>query len=78
MKDIDALLKKSQEKSVEVDIEIFKSALSQVDSQMKNLPPTAQVYQLESSSLTYEKFLLNKSKTSRRFWWWLLNFYISR
>ncbi|KAL0310678.1 UNVERIFIED_CONTAM: External alternative NAD(P)H-ubiquinone oxidoreductase B2, mitochondrial [Sesamum angustifolium] len=29
--------------SVEVNLEEFKSALSQVDSQMKNLPPTAQV-----------------------------------
>jgi len=29
--------------SVEVDIEEFKSALSKVDSQMKNLPATAQV-----------------------------------
>lgn len=29
--------------SVEVNLEEFKSALSQVDSQMKNLPATAQV-----------------------------------
>lgn len=29
--------------SIELDIEEFKSALSQVDSQMKNLPATAQV-----------------------------------
>lgn len=31
------------EESVEIDIEEFKSALSKVDSQMKNLPATAQV-----------------------------------
>lgn len=29
--------------SIELDIEEFKSALSKVDSQMKNLPATAQV-----------------------------------
>lgn len=29
--------------SVELNVEEFKSALSQVDSQMKNLPATAQV-----------------------------------
>ncbi|MED6145616.1 External alternative NAD(P)H-ubiquinone oxidoreductase B3, mitochondrial [Stylosanthes scabra] len=43
MKDIATLLKFSQESSVTVDIESFKSALSNVDTQMKNLPPTAQV-----------------------------------
>lgn len=43
MKNIVELLKNSQKKSVEVDIETFKSALSEVDSQMKNLPATAQV-----------------------------------
>lgn len=41
------LLKQSKgddvKESVEVNIEEFKSALSQVDSQMKNLPATAQV-----------------------------------
>ena len=30
--------------SIELNIEEFKSALSQVDSQMKNLPATAQVH----------------------------------
>lgn len=33
----------SAKKSVEVNLEEFKEALSQVDSQMKNLPATAQV-----------------------------------
>lgn len=33
----------SAKKSVEVNLEEFKAALSQVDSQMKNLPATAQV-----------------------------------
>lgn len=41
------LLKESKgdgvKESVEVNIEEFKSALSQVDSEMKNLPATAQV-----------------------------------
>ncbi|PRQ53020.1 putative NADH:ubiquinone reductase (non-electrogenic) [Rosa chinensis] len=45
MSSIHDLLKNSSEKysSTEVDIETFKSALSQADSQMKNLPATAQV-----------------------------------
>lgn len=44
MKNIAELLKASQkDSSVQVDIETFKSALSEVDSQMKNLPATAQV-----------------------------------
>lgn len=34
----------------EVDIEQFKSALSHVDSQTKNLPATAQVFLLSSYS----------------------------
>lgn len=42
------LLKESKgdvaKESIELNIEEFKSALSQVDSQMKNLPATAQVY----------------------------------
>lgn len=33
----------SANESVEVNLEEFKAALSQVDSQMKNLPATAQV-----------------------------------
>lgn len=33
----------SAKESVEVNLEEFKAALSQVDSQMKNLPATAQV-----------------------------------
>lgn len=47
MHDIVDLLKDSKgdvaKESIELDIEGFKSALSQVDSQMKNLPATAQV-----------------------------------
>ncbi|KAK7342204.1 hypothetical protein VNO80_25148 [Phaseolus coccineus] len=43
MKDMASLLKKSQESAITVDIEYFKEALSKVDSQMKNLPATAQV-----------------------------------
>ncbi|KAK7263613.1 hypothetical protein RJT34_31206 [Clitoria ternatea] len=43
MKDIHTLLRKSRERSITVDIEYFKEALSNVDSQMKNLPATAQV-----------------------------------
>eukprot|EP00256_Glycine_max_P035727 XP_006582334.1 external alternative NAD(P)H-ubiquinone oxidoreductase B3, mitochondrial [Glycine max] len=43
MKDMASLLKKSQESNIIVDIEYFKEALSKVDSQMKNLPATAQV-----------------------------------
>lgn len=34
----------SVKESVEVNLEEFKSALSEVDSKMKNLPATAQVY----------------------------------
>ncbi|XP_040863127.1 external alternative NAD(P)H-ubiquinone oxidoreductase B2, mitochondrial [Glycine max] len=43
MRDMASLLKKSQESNIIVDIEYFKEALSKVDSQMKNLPATAQV-----------------------------------
>lgn len=47
MHNIVDLLKGSKEdgakESIELNIEEFKSALSQVDSQMKNLPATAQV-----------------------------------
>ena len=47
MSNIDDLLKESKgdaaKESIELNIEEFKSALSQVDSQMKNLPATAQV-----------------------------------
>lgn len=35
--------KDTTKESVELNIEEFRSALSQVDSQMKNLPATAQV-----------------------------------
>ncbi|KAK4758899.1 hypothetical protein SAY87_020200 [Trapa incisa] len=47
LRDIVDLLKESkkgvEKESIELNIEEFKSALSQVDSQMKNLPATAQV-----------------------------------
>ncbi|KAI4334024.1 hypothetical protein L6164_018764 [Bauhinia variegata] len=43
MQNIATVLKQSHESNVEVDIETFKSALSEVDSQTKNLPATAQV-----------------------------------
>ncbi|KAF5741479.1 external alternative NAD(P)H-ubiquinone oxidoreductase B2 mitochondrial [Tripterygium wilfordii] len=46
MKSIADLLKKAQDpnsQSIEIDIEKFKKALAEVDSQMKNLPATAQV-----------------------------------
>lgn len=47
LSDIVDLLKESkkdvEKESIELNIEEFKSALSQVDSQMKNLPATAQV-----------------------------------
>lgn len=47
LKDIVDLLKESkgdvQKETIELNIEEFKAALSQVDSQMKNLPATAQV-----------------------------------
>lgn len=46
MKDMATLLKKSEESSLSVDIEYFKEALSKVDSQMKNLPATAQVHDI--------------------------------
>lgn len=62
MKNIADLLKISQNESVEVDIETFTSALSEVDSQMKNLPATAQViYQpitLLSIGFLKKKFLV--------------------
>jgi NADH:ubiquinone reductase (non-electrogenic) len=44
LKSFDALLKNAQgDDKKQIDIEIFKKALSEVDSQMKSLPPTAQV-----------------------------------
>ncbi|GAU41587.1 hypothetical protein TSUD_271960, partial [Trifolium subterraneum] len=44
MKDMATLLNKAQESpATTVDIEYFKQAVSKVDSQMKNLPATAQV-----------------------------------
>lgn len=42
LKNFVQLLKNSQGDD-ELDIEKFKAALSEVDSQTKNLPPTAQV-----------------------------------
>ncbi|KAG6751329.1 hypothetical protein POTOM_045862 [Populus tomentosa] len=44
LKSFDALLKNVQgDDKKQIDIETFKKALSEVDSQMKSLPPTAQV-----------------------------------
>lgn len=47
MRNIANLLKDAKgdaaKESIELNIEDFKSALSKVDSQMKNLPATAQV-----------------------------------
>ncbi|KAJ6975947.1 hypothetical protein NC653_031695 [Populus alba x Populus x berolinensis] len=44
LKSFDALLKNAQgDDKKQIDIETFKKALSEVDSQMKSLPPTAQV-----------------------------------
>uniref|UniRef100_A0A5B7AQG2 External alternative NAD(P)H-ubiquinone oxidoreductase B1, mitochondrial n=1 Tax=Davidia involucrata TaxID=16924 RepID=A0A5B7AQG2_DAVIN len=55
MSSIVDLLKDSKgdvaKESIELDIEEFKSALSQVDSQMKNLPATAQVAAQQGSYL---------------------------
>lgn len=43
LKNFNQLLKNAQGNDEMVDIEKFKSALSTVDAQMKNLPATAQV-----------------------------------
>ncbi|KAJ4835060.1 External alternative NAD(P)H-ubiquinone oxidoreductase B4, mitochondrial [Turnera subulata] len=44
LKNFDSLLKNAQENETkQIDIETFKQCLSEVDSQMKSLPPTAQV-----------------------------------
>ena len=62
------LLKNSQADE-ELDIEKFKSALSEVDSQMKMLPATAQVcilyfrYSFKSSTLLY-RFFISSSTAS--------------
>lgn len=50
MKNFAALLKNTQENDQNKPIEIdnVKTALTEVDSQMKNLPPTAQVLDLVS------------------------------
>ncbi|KAA0056941.1 external alternative NAD(P)H-ubiquinone oxidoreductase B2 [Cucumis melo var. makuwa] len=57
MHNIVDLLKGSKEdvakESIELDIEEFKSALSQVDSQMKNLPATAQVAAQQGAYLAH-------------------------
>ncbi|KAF5728960.1 external alternative NAD(P)H-ubiquinone oxidoreductase B2 mitochondrial-like [Tripterygium wilfordii] len=55
MRNIVDLLKKAKadvaKESIELNIEEFKKALSEVDSQMKNLPPTAQVAAQQGSYL---------------------------
>ncbi|KFK40453.1 hypothetical protein AALP_AA3G375000 [Arabis alpina] len=43
LKNIAHLLKSANGEDTEINIENFKKALTEVDSQMKNLPPTAQV-----------------------------------
>lgn len=48
---------KSQKQHEEVDIETFKSALSEVDSQMKTLPAVAQVKQRRQVPLKHSDFL---------------------
>ena len=51
LKTFDALLKSAQgNDSKQIDIEMFKNALHEVDSQMKNLPATAQVISILSPS----------------------------
>lgn len=62
MKGLTDLLKDSKgdyvKESVEVDLEKFKSALSEVDSQMKNLPATAQVfYQMMIHHFAFSLFI---------------------
>lgn len=51
LKTFDALLKSAQGNDNKlIDIETFKNALHEVDSQMKNLPATAQVISIFSPS----------------------------
>lgn len=60
LRDVTDLLKDPEgHEQKEVDIEGFKFALSHVDSQMKSLPATAQVYSASSCSpiKTCTKFL---------------------
>lgn len=52
-------LLKNSEVDKELDIEKFKSALSEVDSQMKNLPATAQVNLKQLISGTVFSFLIS-------------------
>lgn len=59
MKTISDLLKKSQDdtQGTELDIKLFTSALCEVDSQVKNLPATAQVKKFRSNSSSSSIFL---------------------
>lgn len=52
LKNIAHLLKSANGEDTQVNIENFKKALSEVDSQMKNLPATAQV---SNNSITKNK-----------------------
>lgn len=69
MRGIADLLKEAQaddgsKKNIELKIEEFKSALSQVDSQVKFLPATAQVIsQLNFNYLTLSPFIFNETHT---------------
>lgn len=57
MRDFGDLLKEAKgdvaQDAVELDIEEFKKALSEVDSQMKNLPATAQVLLLYPRTMIF-------------------------
>jgi len=64
MRDIADLLKMAKgdvaKEAIELNIEEFKKALSEVDSQMKNLPATAQVSRWFCDSPVYELWLSKK------------------
>jgi len=64
----------SETQTLQLDIELFKLALAEVDSQMKNLPATAQV-QLLSSPYFFLSFLFYSTNIYMCCKWqrWLLN-----
>ncbi|KAF6152857.1 hypothetical protein GIB67_025875 [Kingdonia uniflora] len=70
MKNIVDLLTDSKAKvnkeSIELDIEVLKSSLLQVDSQVKNLPATAQVAAQQGSYLTN---CFNRMKECKKIQW---------
>lgn len=53
LKTVDDLLSNAEDSQKEMDIEKFKKALSEVDSQMKFLPATAQVICFISKTMSY-------------------------